>query len=594
MGDAKLGETFLATTALEEFWDTSKPIIFLGEWCLLYERRSYWEKLNGRLLTNIFENPDANEDAHRYINHIYEQILPSLAATLNSIHGKNHSVHYWRILIGPWLQSYISVSYDRFVHIKHALDQYPGLTTIGLSQESFVVPTDSLEYFCMVFDDSYNLQLFTKIMNSLGKKFPSKKIALSGNSLYYRFAGDSWVRKALCKAVKIFAGFGEKSSKLLLLKNSYFSKRVELQLITRNLGRFLPSWNQMNVSSRFEYNNEKRDALRVVEIGEGEFERCLSAMLFSDIPQSFVEGFVALEKASRESYPRITKAIFSANSWHCDETFKHWAAMSAEEGTLLLGTQHGGNYGALSHVPSENHETAIVDRYYSWGWVRTDCKAIVIPMPATKLVGRKKIGADNSKKGILWVATSVPRYADAFQSLFPTHFGEYLTWQTRFAKALPQELVTEISFRPHYENYSWGTVERMKDCVPNIQVESWDIPFQKRLESCRLYVCDHLSTTYTESLAANKPTVLFWNPASNRLRPEAQKPFDALMNVGLLFVSPEAAASAVAEIYNDVETWWNTPERQKAIRAFCEQFARNSSNAIELWNNELKRVHDLS
>lgn len=592
MKNVPIDEAFLATTALEEFWDVSKPIIFLGDWCLLYERRSYWETLDGRLLDSPYDRSDAAENAYCDVNRIYEQLLPILGSALNAIHGKNHSSRYWRILIGPWLQLYLSVIYDRFVHIRRALDQHPGLTTIGLSEESFVVPTDTLDFACFLLEDSYNLQLYTKIMSALGKNFPRKKNEMPRNPLYGRLLGNTWKRRVISFAAKVFAGVNAKSAKTILLKDSYFPKQIVLQLATRNIGRILHSWNQMISCPRFEYDSDKRKALRAIGIGEGEFEQCLSAMLFSDMPQCFVEGFRAVEHPACKNYPKQVKAIFSANGWYYDEVFKQWAALRADEGTLLLGTQHGGIYGGLKNMPSENLETAIVDFYYSWGWERANCRAKVIPMPATKLAGRKEIGADNGKRGVLWAATSSPRYLTQLPFL-PKHFQEYLAWQTRFANALPQEVLAETSFRPHYENYSWGTVERMKGCVPCIRIESWDVPFQVSLENCRLYVCDHLSTTFAEALAANKPTVLFCNPGTNRLRLEAQPYFDLLRNSGILFDTPETAASAVAAVYGDVEAWWNAPERQHAVQTFCARFARMSPDAITLWSNELKRVSDL-
>jgi putative transferase (TIGR04331 family) len=587
-----IDEVFLATTALEGFWDVSKPIVFLGDWCLLYERRSYWDSLEGKLLNGPYDHPYAAENAYYNVNRIFEQLLPIIGAALNDIHGKSHSSRYWRILIGPWLQLYLSAIYDRYVHIRCALDQYPGFVTIGLSEDSFVVPADTLDFACFLLEDSYNLQLYTKIMSALGKDFPSKKNEVPRNPLYGKLLGNTWRRRAISYAAKVFAGVNVKSSKTILLKNSYFSKQIELQLAARNIGRILPSWNQMIPCQRFKRDGDKRNALRTIGIGESEFEQCLSTMLFSDMPQCFVEGFHTVEHDACKNYPRQVKAIFSANGWYYDEAFKQWAAQRADEGTLLLGTQHGGIYGGLKIMPSEDHETAIVDYYYSWGWERADCRSKIIPMPATKLAERKEIGADNSKKGVLWAATSSPRYVVQLPFL-PKHFQEYLAWQTRFANALPQEVMAEISFRPHYENYSWGTVERMKACVPCIRIESWDVPFQVSLENCRLYVCDHLSTTFAEALAANKPTVLFCSPETNKLRPKAQPYFDLLRAGGILFDTPETAASAVAAVYDDVEAWWNAPERQQAVQIFCARFARTSPDAIDLWSNEIKRVSDL-
>lgn len=594
MNNAQIDECFLATTALEEFWDTSKPIVFLGEWCLLYERRSYWESLDGDLVSSPYKKPDAIEDAYVHINGIYEQVLLQLGRVLNEIHGKNHSNRYWRILIGPWLQLYLSAVYDRFVCIKHALDQYPDCTTIGLSEKSFVVPTDTLDFVCFLSGDSYNLQLYSKIMSALGKDFPRREIVMPRNPQYGKLHGDSWGRRAISYAVKAYAGISARFSKTVLLRNSYFPAQVVLKLTARNIGLILPNWNQMTPCPRFECDNKKRNVLRSIEIGDGEFVRCLSAMLFEDIPQCFIEGLPAVENDACEQYPKQVKAIFSANGWYFDELFKHWAAMSADKGAVLLGTQHGGIYGGLKNMPSEDHETALVDFYYSWGWGRTDCRAKVLPLPATKLIGRNEIGADNGKEGILWVATTAPRYHFIEAPSLPVHFREYLVWQARFAKALPPELMRGVRFRPHYEDHGWGTVERIKDCIPDIRIESWGVPFQVSLKNCRLYVCDHFSTTFAEALAANKPTILFCNPETNKFRNEAQPYFDLLKQSGILFDTPEAAAAAVAAAHGDIEVWWNSPERQKAIQSFCYRYARTSSEAFDLWSKEFRRVSVLS
>jgi len=43
MADVSRAGVFLATTALEDFWDVSYPIVFLSEGCKRYSRRAYWE-----------------------------------------------------------------------------------------------------------------------------------------------------------------------------------------------------------------------------------------------------------------------------------------------------------------------------------------------------------------------------------------------------------------------------------------------------------------------------------------------------------------------------------------------------------------------
>lgn len=583
---------FLATTALEDFWDTSKPITFLGEWCLLYERREYWRIFGGNQIKNQYEHVDAGENAYKFVNNLYEKLLPLLGEKLNDIHAKSHSDRYWRILLGPWLHLYLSAVYDRFLHLTKAIEEIPNFTTIGLSTASFVVPTDTLGFACLLSEDSYNLQLYTKLLHALGKEFPCKEATVQRSSSYGKLLKNTWQRKLISYAIKLFANVSTKLFKTILLRNPYFSKSIETQLIIHNFGRILPCWNQINSCHEFDLDSKKRNKLKKIEVGHDEFEQCLVSILFSDVPQCFIEGYSAVENEKSKNYPEYTSAILSANGWYYDEIFKQWSAAAAEDGVILLGTQHGGNYGCLKNMASEDHEMAIVDNYYSWGWGQPDSDPKVIPMPATKLMGRTEIGADNSKHGILWAATSSQRYVVQFPFL-PSDFQQYLDWQLQFGALLSEEMVKITRFRPHYENYGWGTVERIRKSIPDIQIESWDKPFQQSLENCRLYVCDHLSTTFAEALALNKPTLLFWNPLTTKLRPEAQPIFDSLRECEILFDTPQTAALAVNNIYQDVAAWWNLSKRQEAVRKFCTKFARTSPNAIALWGDELTRVAEL-
>lgn len=589
-GPREADNIFLATTAIEEFWSTDKPIVFLGEWCRLHGRRSFWTQLDGQVLRSPYENPKAIEHAYKYVKRIYEHLLLLLGTSLNSIHGKNHSDRYWRILLGPWLQLYLPVIYDRYTHIKYALDRYPNFTTIGLSGKSFVVPIDTLEFACHLSDDLFNLQLYTKILTALGVDVPCKDAHIEQKLLYERFVGNSWKRRVVSYPERIYANISSKLFPAILLRNSYFSKEDELRLMANNIGRVLPCRGQVSHLPVFNSDASfKRDKLKAIDLGGGEFEKCLSAMLFSDMPQCFVEGAEFISDQAEKNYPKKTKAIFSANAWYYDEVFKRWAATSADAGTLLLGTQHGGNYGSLASMPSEDHEVAIVDRYYSWGWTRRDCPEKFSPMPATKLMSGSRIGADNKKTGILWVATVASRYVTQYPFL-PMYFNEYLAWQARFVSALPKAVAIEVRFRPHSQDYGWGIVARIKESMPDIQIEQWDIPFIKSLDNCRLYVCDHLSTTFVEALSADKPTILFWDCNANKLRVDAQPYYDLLREAGILFDTPEAAALAVNDVYSDVEAWWKDSTRQMKIRQFCDRFARTAPDALNVWSREFSEI----
>ena len=106
----------LVTTALEDSWpkDPETPVLFLGEWCRLYSRKERWQKMNSEVLSYHWDDRTKLYNDYIYINHLYEKCLNCLSEKLNEIHKVDHSVRYWRILIGPWLGQFIQMLFDRW------------------------------------------------------------------------------------------------------------------------------------------------------------------------------------------------------------------------------------------------------------------------------------------------------------------------------------------------------------------------------------------------------------------------------------------------------------------------------------------------
>ena len=583
---------FLATTALEEFWDTSKPLLFLGEWCRLYSRKFFWEPLRGELLVGPWHDIQQLHKAYHYVAEVYERLLPVLGETLNSTHKVNHSERYWRIILAPWLLYYIPVIYDRYMCLRTALDDYPVVTSCVLAEESWVTPCDTLEFAQLIKEDPFNLQLYSRILKLLGYDFPQKTLSVVATPFFLSERNLPWGKDRLKKFLKtklaaLFKGYGAGHS--IIFKDSYFSRRVELQLFIKTFGRIWPVLGGLTQTPRLKPNMPARFGLQNVLPAENEFEWLLNQMLPLDVPQCFIEGFDGLWKEAERLYPSSPKAIFSSGAWYFDEPFKQWAAVSSENGTQLLGTQHGGTYGSWAYIPSEDHEITITDRFFSWGWERSDHPGKVTPWFATKLAGRKYLHADSKKAGILLATKFDLRYLLQFP-VIPDHFNQYLLWHSRFLASINSPLLSKIRVRFHAEDIGWDMAQRWQTSYPEIRVESWDTSFIRSLENCRLYVCDHLSTTFLEALSADKPTILFWDPAINELRPEAQPYYDRLRAAGILYDTPEAAADGVNVAYDNVVAWWNDPARQEARRILCNRFARTSSNAVNEWAKEFRRI----
>lgn len=586
---ATTSPVFLATTALESFWDTDKHIVFLGQWCRLYSRKSSWESLDGEVAPTPYQSLSAVEHYYAYASEVCEELLSALARALNDIHGTSHGLRFWRIVLGPWLLFYVHTNLDRFVRIKDVLAQHSDVTSVCLSEDAFVVPRDSMEFVDLCKTDLFNLQLYSRVFTFLGKSFPLVE-AKEGPSrksvsketltprLFFLKAANFAVKKA-CAAIKEKPG--------ILYKSSYFAPDVELQLFLWTRGKFRPIGRKPIRGAVGAIDSEVRERIGSALSAGDDFRAFLQMAIPLDIPRCFVEGFRELQDEALQ-YPRAPKAVFTSNAYFYDEAFKLWAAASVERGSLLLGSQHGGNYGIAKYLKVQEHEISICDRYYSWGWEGNGGAAgVVAPFFAAKLAGRRRMGADNGKKGILLASTASFRYLVQFPHL-PEHYDDYLEWQQLFCTALDDGCRASLSVRLLAENLGWDLKERWSALAPGVAIEEEGASanFHESLDRCRLFVADHISTTYMEALSADKPTVMFYNRKNYLVRPKAEHHLDLLREVGILHDTPEQAAETVNRIYNDVESWWNAPDRQRARKEFCNLYGRTAHFAVSAWSRE--------
>lgn len=582
---SKHSKVFLVTTAMEEFWDTSLPIVFMGEWCRTYDRKVFWESFGDETVECPWNDKERFYQTLTYIEYVYELFLEKLTIYFNRMHHTRRGSRYWRILVGPWLRWYINVMYDRYTYLRTALEEYPHLTTIVLSESSYTTPMDTLEYIKLVSNDPYNLQTFSRILKYMGKIFPEKVMdEKRENKEVYGRITDSIVKHFLKKVVC----FSFNRRNCIFLKNSYFSSPALLTLLIRSLGRVAPVQLEIQHLPVVDINKGMRSQIK--ELG-GEnrdfFCKMLQTLMPSDIPKCCVENFEIINEYVARNYPSKPAAIATSDCWYFDEGFKQWAAGSSELGTILLGIQHGGNYGSLAHT-AQDHEILITDRFYSWGWTEQDFCQKILPKPSPKLSGRS-IRCRKDTDGILFVTTSMPRYLFQFPFL-PCRFADYLSWQIRFIKSMSVSLVKKVRLRAHQFDFGWCVSERIQDVIGDVSVESWETPFTVSLAKSRLVICDSLTTTFLESLSFKKPTILFWNLDINELRLGAQKYYDELNEVGILHHSPEDAAHIVDQIYDNVEMWWNDRHRQAVLDNFCGHFALESKDYIDEWLDEFKNV----
>ena len=81
---------YLVTTADERTWPTDQPVLLLGEWCRLYDRKAVWEKLDAEVVPYHWEDREKLYRDYQYLRGVYEELLQELAEKLNDIHDVDH------------------------------------------------------------------------------------------------------------------------------------------------------------------------------------------------------------------------------------------------------------------------------------------------------------------------------------------------------------------------------------------------------------------------------------------------------------------------------------------------------------------------
>ncbi len=580
---------FLATTALQEFWDSSQELLCLGSWCLRHDQRTAWEGLRRRILPCPWDDRERFYRAAQDLDAFGEQLLPRLAEYLNAAHGVSQSVAYWRVLIGPWLLHYLHAVYDRYVHLTDALARHPDVTTIVMDPTSYRVPADLAETVKYLGADAYNLQLYSQLLQEMGHRFPAKPYA--GPWVLAENGGATKDRPPARHAAKRAFTAGVWAAQRLqgarwraALHDLDCSDALLIPLMRRSRWRVLPaaireSWGWAAPGPVWDRRRLGLQALPAA----GEFERLAVRLLPQHVPTLYLEGYQAAAAAAEHDRPAVP-VLVSAAAWYFDEPFKFAAAAARQAGTRLIAAQHGGGYGLFRWMPFEQHERRVADAYLAWGWA--DHQPAIRNLPAPKLSSWLTQGPPQSPGAILFIATCHARYLYRFHSApVGSQWPEYIHWQLRFLRRLPEALRASLLFRPYAHDYGQGLRAQITEAFPALQ---WDggAPIRSRLRGSRVVVIDHVGTTLLETLALNIPTILFWNPNRWEVRTEAAADMDGLRGAGILHHTPEDAAAAATRAYED-SAWWSSRSVQDARRGFVERHALARTDWPDVWAEAL-------
>jgi putative transferase (TIGR04331 family) len=267
-----------------------------------------------------------------------------------------------------------------------------------------------------------------------------------------------------------------------------------------------------------------RQRIKLTNITNNGFESILQRCIPLQIPKVYIEGYSTMAQRVLEIYPKKTKIIITSNAHKVNEGFKFWAATQVDKGVKLVITQHGGHVGDALWSMDDDHEIAIADRYFTWGWDRNNEKKTV-PVPSSMLGGIKKNCAPNQTGPILCVTSSYLRYP---YQMFAVPDGpmslDTQMLQENFLGKISSEVSKILVFRL-FKDQGWEESLRWQDSDVCPQIYKGEMSYHSHLSLSRLCICFYNGTPFLETFSANYPTLICWDPRCSELNELAQPYF---------------------------------------------------------------------
>jgi len=576
---------YLITTSDERTWYYDRPVVFLGEWCRLYERQNVWGNLDAKIVPPYGLGEGEKDYDFAYVQHLYEQLLVELSEALNQYHSTNHSLRYWRILVGPWLNTFSNILFNRWATIHHAIQNFEIAGSIVLDfSAGQMIPNSQNEFEQKALSHQWNHHIYGRILSGWTSCPCERKIAqvlvegVPDKNDIEHLTIKRGMRRFLAKGIDSLSRLLSCPKDAFFI-NTYLPRKQDL-LLQLALGQIPKLW-RTPLEPKVEPDFQIRGKLHLTSNEHKGFEHCIRKLIIEQIPVLYLEGYrVLIKEVSNMPWPQYPKVIFTANSAHGDEIFKAWTAVKVESGTPYVYGQHGGLYGTGKYPTQfEIREVATTDRFLTWGW--TDGNPKHYPCVANTVLG-KPIGTWNPNGGLLQETMIAFRYTrDPWDITIQQ--SEYLEDQFRFVEQLPEHICGKLTVRLSYNDklHGYSREEIWKARHPNVQLDNGYSSIETLIRRSRLVVHTCNSTGFLETLGRNIPTIMFWNPKHWELRPSAQQYFDRIKQVGILHDTPESAAGKVLSVWDNVEEWWCQSEVQEARVYFCSRFAHMSENPIQ-------------
>jgi putative transferase (TIGR04331 family) len=561
--------------------------VLLGKWFLDFTKK---KKFNYKLINkNNFNSK--NEIRKYHINkRDYEILLKEIYPKLNKVHNVNWGIRSWRLFIGPWLESYVTVINDRinmiepvFFKKKIAIkNYYLSGKNADLSSHNF---KDFTTKSSLV---EWNEKLFSRIIYLVISKKYTYNLNYQKKKFFDNYSDNKFFFENIINfIIKFLERILCYNNKFLFYK-TYFNNFYKSFSILVKLRQF-PFLYSLNLYKenlfKFNFNVSLRDKVKLNLKSKNLKNKILRLLITECLPTFYLEGFSVISKLKEKSFfPKKIKYVFTSNFYQ-DEIFKFWLAEQLNFETKLICAQHGAGYGFLNQHSFEDHEINLSDKYFTWGWKTKNKKVIPI---GNFSVFTRKFSKNLNKKNILIILPMTT----VFKRINMTHDINFIS------KNLidTQEILNRADFNKiknidlkansmtkFRRDLKHNELLKLKN--NNIRFIDENLNIGKISKEYSLVIATYPATDFFHFLNLNEPSLAIID--ERILKPSIKKLCKDLYKYGIIHNDGKSLINTVNKNIDNLKEWWNDKKIQSIKNRFC---LKQSSNFDEgkLLNNLIK------
>ncbi len=554
--------------------------LLLGKWCLGNKS----SENESKIISYHWDDRKKLYKDYLYLKELKKDILPLLKDYLNKIHNTNFSNRAWDIILGSWLIKFLTICFDRWQVLEDASKTNKKLNTIFYYKDFFeFIPKDTAHFLSIVDEDNWNHVFIGEIIKDQEK-------------ISFEFSPNFFINKFSNKKRNNFlSSFSKKLKKLsLLLLN--FALNIILKksppydyelFITDNIFNYFGLWKLITLKYKLKGNIkykpilkkeiktntlidfEKRNyKLNLIDKKNLAFERLIEKFILRWIPLCFLENFKLYDDLI--NIPRkknIPFYLLSLYSYFDNDPLKFWISRQINNNAQLIIPQHGGHLNKFNTHQDYTH--GISNIILTSGIQSFKSKKKIALGIFNKELKYKKW----SKNGeALIVTVAMPRYTDEIRSMaISGQMIDYFSSIFKLYDGINKNIRNKTKIRLYHNDYNWRQKERWESRFPSVKISNKKISFKKIVESSRVVICTYNASVFLKTLAANVPTLIYWDENFWEIPKNYECDFKELKSAGIYHNSIDSFLKVLEDNWEDVGSWWYDPRLQEIRRGFCHK-----------------------